>query len=68
MNVTDAPLVKRFPRGLAVTRPRPLTSTASATWPAFSGPNAHDTVGFAVVTGKNSGLSVLITALPHAPK
>ena len=31
-------------------------------------PNAHDTAGFTFVTVKSSGLSVLMTALPHMPK
>src|SRR5947207_13673578 len=68
VSATDWPTGNRFPCGYVLTRPRPFTNTASVACPALNDPNAHETVGFAFVTAKSSGLSVLITALPHAPK
>ena len=56
------------PLGFVVTRPRPSTTTLSATCPALNGPNTQETVGFAFVTRKSSGLFVLAAALPQAPK
>ena len=68
VSVTLAPLLKRLPRGLFVTMPKPSASTVSAYCPALNGAKAADTVALAFVTTKFNGLFVPLPALPHKAK